>query len=143
MGKGIQAATIKRRLAIEEWMSNGLRRQDIIRKASEEKWGISDRAIEQYMHFVKQSWVELEKAERPFNKAKMVELLKRLYLEARQKEDLNNARQILKDLSSLQGLVTDEKIPMSFSLNSFDLDEETRKTLNKKLSMFFDPPNEK
>jgi hypothetical protein len=133
--------TSRRKVLVEGWLADGLQRSDIIKKAQADGWKISfcwGGMLDQYIRDVKESWIELSKANRPYLLQEAETKKHRLYLRAVNKGDLATARAILADLDKLHGLMVDKSIQGQVPIGGdFELTDEDSHRLAKELGCVF------
>ena len=139
--KASSAEVIARKLQVEDWLKYGLTRSDIVKQVKILGWKISTEkgsVLDGYIHFVKENWAELAKAESPFQLHESEQKKYSLYLEARQKGDYSTARAILSDLDRLHGLIRDRGVVAQIPINGgFNLTEEEEEQLAKDLGIIY------
>ncbi len=99
------AAVVEQRVSeVHRLLLAGVRRRDVLQFASKQKWGVSDRTVDDYISKANDAIREAADVDRALEVGRAVQRLQDLYRAAVQDKDHRTALQVQKELTALLGL---------------------------------------
>lgn len=115
MGEKSTAATVEERVSdVHRMLLLGVRRREILQFASKKKWGVSDRAIDEYIARATERIREAAEVDRALELGRAMQRLDDLYRSAIQAEDFRTALQVQKELTAMIGLAEAANLNVTF-----------------------------